>query len=59
MTDLNDLFHADYYRDNHAINKDIVGALKEKELCEERDTQGERLFWKCSSGVFNVKNSRI
>ena len=47
MTDLNNLFHADYYRDNHAIDKDIVGALKEKELCEERDTQGERLFWKC------------
>ena len=27
LTDLNDLFHADYYGDNHAINEDIVGAL--------------------------------
>ena len=59
MTDLNDLVHIDYYGDNHAIDEDIVGALEEEELREEQDTQGERLFWKCSSGVFNVKSSRI
>ena len=27
LTDLNDLFHVDYYGDNHAINENIVGAL--------------------------------
>ena len=59
MTDLNDLFYAEYYGDNHAINEDIVFALYEEELCEEQGTQGKILFWNCLRDVLNVRSSRI
>ena len=59
MTDLNGLFHADYYGDNHAINEDIECALYDEELYEEQGTQGEIIFWNCLRSVLNVRSSKI
>ena len=36
MTDLNDLFYADYYESNHTINENIVCAIYEEELYEKQ-----------------------
>ena len=59
MTDLNDLFYAEYYGDIHAINEDIYCALYDEELCEEQGTQGEIILWNCLRGVLNMRSSRI
>ena len=59
MTNLNDLFCANYYGDNHAINEDIECALYDEELCEEQGTQGEIIFWNCLRSVLNMRSSKI